>query len=115
LRFSTAFLAVLGIAAAFLCLRFMSFGTRLRYDAVLSLRLTGDVALRMAALQAVLSRHATRIDLASERRATHEGMDISYRLLLRDPSRSGELQSELTGTQGFENVSVYMHADEAEI
>ena len=115
LRFSTAFLAVLGIGGAFLCLRFMSFGTRLRYDAVLSLRLTGDIASRMAALKGILDRHATRIDLASERRATHEGMDISYRLLLRDPSRSGELQSELTGAEGFENVSVYMHADEAEI
>ncbi|HWX22015.1 MAG TPA: DUF4956 domain-containing protein [Candidatus Binatia bacterium] len=115
LRFSTAALAALGIAAAFLCLRFMSFGTRRRYDAVLNLRVTGDVAPKLEALKHILKRHATRLDLASERRATAEGTDMTYRLLLRDTSRSSELQSELTQTEGFANVSVYMHEDEAEI
>ncbi|HEV2394583.1 MAG TPA: DUF4956 domain-containing protein [Verrucomicrobiae bacterium] len=114
-RFSTAVLAALGIAAAFVCLRLMYFGTRHRYDAVLSLRLTGDIAAGMAALKSILKRHATRLDLASERRATKEGTDITYRLLLRDISRSSELQTELAGTEGFANVAVYMHDDEAEI
>ena len=43
-RFSTGAMGALGIAAALFCLRFISFGTRRRYDAVLSLRVTGDVA-----------------------------------------------------------------------
>jgi hypothetical protein len=115
LRFGMALLAALGIGAAFLLLRAMSFGTRNRYDAVLSLRVTGDFTARLPALQQILKRHATRLDLASERRATNEGTDITYRLLLRDPSRSSELQSELTGAEGLQNVSVYMHDDEAEI
>ena len=114
-RFSTGAMAALGIAAALLCLRFIAFGTRRRYDAVLSLRVTGDVAARLPALTRILNRHATRLDLASDRRATNEGTDMTYRLLLRDTSRSNELQSELTGTEGFTNVSVYMHEDEAEI
>lgn len=114
-RFSTGAMGALGIGAAFLCLRFISFGTRRRYDAVLSLRVTGDVAARLPTLKQILKRHATRLDLASERRATDEGTDITYRLLLRDTSRSSELQSELTGAEGFANVSVYMHEDEAEI
>jgi len=114
-RFSTGALSALGIAGALLCLRFISFGTRRRYDAVLSLRVTGDVAARLPALKQILKRHATRLDLASERRATNEGTDITYRLLLRDTSRSHELQSELTEAEGFANVSVYMHEDEAEI
>jgi hypothetical protein len=114
-RFSTAVMAALGIAAAFLILRFMYFGTRRRYDAVLNLRISGDVAARMAALKRILKRHATRLDLASERRSTNEGTDISYRLLLRDAARSSELQSELAGAEGFSDVSVYMHEDEAEI
>ena len=114
-RFSTAALGALGIAAAFFCLRFMSFGPRLRYDAVLSLRVTGDVATRLPALRQILKRHATRLDLASERRTTNEGTDMTYRLLLRDSSRSNELQSELTGAEGLANVSVYMHEDEAEL
>jgi hypothetical protein len=36
-------------------------------------------------------------------------------LLLRNPARSSELQTELVGTEGFENVSIYLHDDEAEI
>jgi hypothetical protein len=114
-RFSTAVLAALGIGSSFLILRFMSFGIRNRYDAVLSLRLTGDVPAKMESLREILQRHATRLHLASERRATQEGTDITYRLLLRDTSRSSELQSELNRTEGIQNVSVYMHDDEAEI
>lgn len=114
-RFSTALLALLGIGAAFLLLRWMSFGSRLRYDTVLSLRVKGDVPERMAALRTILKRHAIRQDLASERRASDEGTDVSYRLLLRDASRSSELQAELAAIEGFVNVTVYLHDDEAEI
>ena len=114
-RFATALLAAFGIGAAFLVLRCMSFGLRNRYDAILSLRITGDVAARLANLRAVLQRHAVRIDLASDRRSTKDGTDVSYRLLLRDTSRSPELQSELAGAEGLENVSVYLHDDEAEL
>jgi hypothetical protein len=114
-RFSTALLAAFGIGATFLVLRFMSFGLRNRYDAILSLRVTGDVPARLANLRAVLQRHAVRIELASDRRSTKDSTDVSYRLLLRDTSRSTELQSELAGAEGLENVSVYLHDDEAEI
>jgi hypothetical protein len=114
-RFSTGAMGALGIGLAFLCLRFVSFGTRRRYDAVLSLRVTGDVTSRLPTLTQILKRHATRLDLASERRATNEGTDMTYRLLLRDVSRSSELQSELATAEGMANVSVYLHEDEAEI
>jgi hypothetical protein len=114
-RFSAAVLSGLGIGSAFLLLRAMNFGVRNRYDAVVSLRVTGDVVPRMAALKNVLKRHAMKLDLASERRSTTEGTDLSYRLLLRDAARSSELQTELTGMEGLQNVSVYMHEDEAEI
>lgn len=114
-RFSTAFIAAGGIGICFLCLRFISFGIRRRYDAVLSLRVTGDFAARLPVLQGILRRHASSQHLASDRRSTKEGTDISYRLLLRDTARYHELQSDLSGTEGFENVTVYMHDDEAEI
>jgi len=114
-RFSAALLAALGIGGAFLLLSFLSFGVRNRYDAVLNVRVTGDAVARLGLLRQLLKRHATRLELASERRSTKEGTDVSYRLLLRDSSRSSELQAELTGTEGFENVSVYMHDDESEI
>jgi hypothetical protein len=66
-------------------------------------------------LRDVLRHHAIRLDLASERRSTTQGTDLTYRLLLRDTSRSSELQTELSGTEGLENVSIYLHDDEAEI
>ena len=115
LRYTIAVLGSLGIAAAFLLMRSISFGTRNRYDAVLSLRLTGDTVARGQTLRQLLTRHASSTFLASQRRVTNEGMDVSYRLLLRNPARSDELQAELAQTEGFENVAVYMHDDEAEI
>lgn len=114
-RFATAVLAAVGIGLIFLLLRVMNFGVRNRYDAVLSLRITGDVAARMEALKAILKRHATSLNLASERRSTAEGTDLSYRLLLRDAERSSELQAELARLEGLQNISVYLHEDEAEI
>jgi hypothetical protein len=114
-RFSIAVLSAGGVGCAFLMLRAMNFGVRNRYDAVLSLRITGDVASNMRSLKDVLKRHAMRLDLASERRSTTEGTDLSYRLLLRDTDRSSELQAELAKMEGLQNVSVYMHEDEAEI
>lgn len=114
-RFATAALAALGIGLAFLLLRAMSFGVRNRYDAVLSLRITGDVPARIQILKDILRRHATRLNLASERRSSTEGTDLSYRLLLRDAARSSELQAELARTEGLQNIAVYMHEDEAEI
>ena len=114
-RFSIALLAALGIAAAFLLVRLISFGARQRYDAVLSLRVTGDFAAQNTFVHQVLNRHALRLDLASERRTTNEGADLTYRLLLRDPGRSSELRAELANQPGLQNVAVYMHEDEAEI
>src|SRR5215471_8524636 len=67
-RFSTAVISAVGIGLAFLVLRAMNFGVRNRYDAVLSLRITGDVPARMSVLKSILKRHTTRLNLASERR-----------------------------------------------
>jgi hypothetical protein len=114
-RFSVALLAAVGIGASILMLRFLSFGTRNRYDAILNVKVTGDVVARLALLTQVLKRHAIRQEIASERRSTKDGTDVSYRLLLRDIARSSELQAELSATEGLENVSVYLHADESEI
>jgi hypothetical protein len=113
--YSTALVGSAGVAAVLLYLRLTSFGTRHRYDAVLSLRLTGDGAAGTSILRQILYRYASRAELATERRSTDAGADVIYRILLRDSSRCEELQSLLARTEGFENVSVFMHEDQAEI
>jgi hypothetical protein len=114
-RYSTSVISLVGISAVFIYLRVTSFGSRHRYDAVLNLRLTEDLAGGVAALNQILRRHCARRALATERRLSDEGLDLSYRLLLRDPARQDELKWDLTQTEGFENVSLFMRDDESEI
>src|SRR5690606_13139118 len=88
MRFTSAMLGLVFVGAILLYLRFTSFGNRHHYDAVLSLQLTGNVVAALAELKSVLDRYTTRAQLTSERRLTDEGIDLSYRLQLRDPSRT---------------------------
>ena len=83
MRFSTAVIGCGIVAALFLYLRFTSFGSRHRYDVVLSLHWTGE-ADALGVLRPLLRRHAVRAKLANQRSAAGEGTDLSYRLLLRD-------------------------------
>ncbi len=115
MRYSTAIVGAIGIAAVLLYLRLTSFGTRNRYDAVVTLRVVGDIMAGKATLKRVFHRHASRAQLVSQQRLSDAGPDIAYHLLLRDPSRWDELQVELAHTDAFENVSVFLHADETEI
>jgi len=115
LRYSTALVGALALAAVLVYLHYVSFGSRHRYDAVLSLQLTGDLAGGVSRLKQILHQHSSRVFLTSERRLTDAGLDLSYRLLLRDPDRSDELQWALQQTEGIERVSLFMHEDEAEV
>lgn len=113
-RHSTALVGALAIAAVLIYLRVTAFGSRHRYDAILSLQITGDRA-GAPTLAGVLDRHALRTQLASERRTNNEGLDLSYRLLLRNPARSDELQWELRQMAGVERVSLFLREDESEV
>ncbi len=96
-------------------LRITAFGARHRYDAVLSLQISGGLAAGDASLQHILRRHALRSRPVGEQRLTDEGLSLSYRLLLRDPSRCEEFRSELTEVEEFKHVSLSLREDEAEI
>ncbi|MBN2022172.1 MAG: hypothetical protein JW809_05215 [Pirellulales bacterium] len=115
MRYSTSIVGALGVAAVLLYLRVTAFGSRHRYDAVLSLRLTGDLGHGVASLKKILRQHSIRTHLANERRLSDEGLDLSWRLLLRDPARSDELQWALRQTEGVENISLFLREDESEI
>ena len=114
-RQSTAIVSVLIVSLIMLYLRLSSFGSRHRYDVVLQLVWAGDSASGTAGLRPVLSRHSSRIQLATSRRIAEEGVDLSYRLLLRDPSRSDELQAELEQIPQVERLSIFLREDESEV
>lgn len=115
LRYSTALIGAMGVAVVLLYLRATAFGSRHRFDAVLSLQLTGDLGGMMAELKDILRQHCARTLLASQQRASKDTTNLSYRVLLRDPTRSGELQNALEETQGINNVTLFLREDESEV
>jgi hypothetical protein len=115
LRYSTALIAAGGIAAVLVYLRVTDFGSRHRYDAVLNLRLTGEPVAGIAAVQGLLQQYSSRVLLTNERRHTEGGVDLSYRLLLRDPRRDGELKAALDAMAGVDQVSLSLRTDESEV
>jgi hypothetical protein len=113
-RHIIAAVGTLAMCAVVMLLYYTSFGTRHRFDVILSFRLAGG-ARGLDALQPVLYRHCRKAVLASQRvtEAADAG-DFSYRLLLRDPSRTAELLEELGASEGISRISVIQRDDEAE-
>ena len=114
LRFGIAVTAALTLSLIFAYIRLTSFGGRHRYDVILSLEWAG-AADSLASLRPILRRHSLRANLASQHDLDAEKVDLSYRLLLRDPSRSRELLKELEQTAGVARVSLFHRSDEAEV
>ena len=114
LKYSTAIIAAIGISLVLLYLRTTAFGSRHRYDAVLNLRLTGDLVGGVAELNKILDRHCLKVQAAEDRRVSDAGLDLAYRVLLRDPTRSDQLDWDLRQTEGMEDVSVFVRRDESE-
>jgi hypothetical protein len=113
-KYGIATIGTLFLAVVVIYLRVTTLGARQRFDVVLSLHLAGD-ASNVASLQPVLKRHSFKFQLASQRNLTDEMLDLSYRLLLRNPLRSSDLLEELEATQGVAHVSLYHREDESEM
>ena len=113
-RFGVAVIGALAISLVFLYLRMTSFGGRHRYDVILSVEWAGN-GDHAASLKPIFRRHAMRAQLASQHDLDASRQDLSYRLLLRDPSRSRELLSELETTEGITRVTLFHRSDEAEV
>jgi hypothetical protein len=114
LNFSVAIMGCAAVGLVFLYLRFTMFGSRHRYDVIVSLHWLGE-GPAVQALRALLKRHAIRIQMASQRAAADGGFDVSYRLLLRNPARSKELLAELQQMELVSQASLYLREDESEI
>ncbi len=114
-KFSTAILGCLIFALVMLYLHWTSFGARHRYD-LIHTRHWGRPLDELPRLVDLLARHGRRIELASQRAGgTSDAADLSYRILLRDASRSGELVSELKAFPGVSRVTSLKAEEESEM
>jgi hypothetical protein len=115
MRYTTAVIAAIGLSFVIGYLHLIAFGRRHRHDAVLAVQLTGNLQALQDSLKEILYCYCDRPLLASQQQLSMESMHISYRVLLRDPNRYGELRETLQGTKGIEEVNLYLCQDEAEI
>lgn len=115
MRFATAVLGCVLITLVMLYIWFSSFGTRHRYDVIINLHWARPIA-ELVELRALFNRHSLKTHCASQRtHDTYEGVDFSYRLLLRDPERMDDLLSELRSLQGVSRVTGLKADEQSEI
>lgn len=115
-KFATAIGGLGVMTLALLYLWATSFGSRHRYTVILNLRWSRP-ATDLSEMDRLLQRHARRSRCASQRTCPEPGAgtDLSYWLLLRDPSRADELLSEVRTVNGVSHVSSILAEDESEV
>ncbi len=114
-KFSTAIIGTAVAAFVLLYVWFTSFGSRQRYDLILNLHWTDSLA-EIPSLNNLLDRHALKVQMASQRSVQdEEGADLSYRLLLRDPSRVHDLLNDLQANTAISRVTTMKAEEESEV
>ncbi len=115
MRVATAVLGCALIALVMFYIWFSAFGTRHRYDVIVNLHWARPLS-DLAELRSLFHRHSLKALCASQRtHDTYEGVDFSYRLLLRDPERMDELLSELSSLQGVSRVTGLKADEQSEV
>jgi hypothetical protein len=115
LKFTSAILGCLGMLAIMFYFWVTSFGTRHRYDLILNIQWVRP-SDELAHLRQLLRRHSRALQCASQRsNHGYQGVDLSYRLLLRDPERVEELLDEVRALAGVARVSSVNAGDESEL
>jgi hypothetical protein len=114
-KFTTAAIATVVLGLILIYLWFTSFGNRQRYDIILNINWRRSID-ELAFLNALLDRHALRKTMVSQRSATDgAGADVSYRLLMRDPDKTGLLLEELEQLEGINRLSSMKAENESEV
>jgi hypothetical protein len=114
-KFGTGAAGVILIVAYLAYLFWTSFGSRHRYDTILNFRWERPIA-ELKTLTDVFNRHTLRAVQAAQRSIEGGGpVNVSYRLLMRDPARQMELLSDLGTIKGISRISTMDAADESEV
>lgn len=114
-KYSSAVIGALLASTILVYLWYTSFGTRHRYDVLLNLHWSRPNS-ELSELIRLLNRHSLKMHLASQRsHDAAQGMDLSYRLLLRDPDRADELLKEVRSLEGASHIMSIKPGDESEV
>jgi hypothetical protein len=114
-RFPIAVTGALLACAVMLYLWYTGFGARHRYDVIVNLHWSREGA-EIPDLVGMLDRHSLRTMCASQRsHEGYEGIDLSYRLLLRDPDRVSDLLTDLRNMNGVSRVTSLKSENESEV
>lgn len=114
-KFATAAMGAAAFSALMLYLRWTHFGARHRYDLILNLHWARPLG-ELSDLSGLLKRHARSAHLTSQRAEGPEaGVELSFRLLLRDTERAHLLFEELAGLPGTSRVASIRTEDESEM
>jgi hypothetical protein len=114
-RFSTALVGAACVLLVILYLWLTEFGIRHRFDAALSVSVPMDSPTIREKIEQILYRFSDRTILTGERLSPDARRVLSYRLLLRDPSRRGELRADLATAGDVQEMSFFVQDDESEV
>jgi hypothetical protein len=114
-RYSTALVGAACVTLVLLYLWLTRFGVRHRFDAVISLLVPSNSATIRESVEQILYRYSDRTVLTGERQSPDARSVLSYRLLLRDPQRSGDMRTELSSAENVQELSFYFQEDEPEV
>jgi Domain of unknown function (DUF4956) len=115
MKFATAVLGCVLLSVILLYLWFSSFGTRHRYDLIINLHWARPLT-DLTELRSLFQKHSVKALCASQRsHEGYDGMDFSYRLLLRDPDRMEELLNELRSLPGVSRVTGLRADEQSEV
>jgi hypothetical protein len=114
-RFSLAVVATFTLILTMFYLYYTAFGTRHRYDVIVNLHWSRPV-VEMEQMVRVLARYSRNPRCASQRSGGRdEGVDLSYRLLLRDANRLDEMLEALRGVEGVSRLTSMKAEEESEL
>ena len=113
-KYTTVIIGTLAALTILFYISLTSFGSRNRYDLVLNLH-WDKTDTDLPTLLNLLNRYSSKTTIASQRTVDGvQGMDLSYRLLMRDPNRTNELLNHIRSLDGVSWVSSVKAEDESE-
>jgi hypothetical protein len=114
-KYGTGLAGVGSIVAYLGYLSWTSIGSRHRYDTILNFQWNRSRA-ELSTRASVFERHTLRAVQASQRSMERSGsVNLSYRILMRDPARQTELLNDLGAIPGISRLSTLDATDESEV